>query len=162
MCSSQDKQWRIVIGSMLVLIGVMDLGFEPAHRLIFGKASYASEASLYVPESDLELILERRCIHLFLAEYERTLVVRKDDRDLLRLAVADDSGGLSRMTVYRISESNFYLRGDLSFDRYYLDVSTLSVRRERLGERPPPARLVGAFDRDEGEWKFISVFSRQL
>ena len=157
-----DLPRRWIIGCFFILLGLADIGFEPAYRLIFGKASYSTEAAFLIPGSTLELVLDRRCIHLFLAEYERTLVLRDEDGDLLRLAVAVDTGGYSRMRIYRISASQFFLQGDLDFDRYLLDISKPSVAREISTERPPNAQLIGSFDRDEEGWRFISANTEEL
>ena len=152
----------LITGWLLILLGLADIGFEPAYRLVFGKASYSTEAAFPVPGSGLELVLERRCIHLFLAEYERTLVLRDEDGELLRLTVAVDTGGYSRMRVYRVSASQFFLQGDLDFDRYLLDISKPSVAREIYTERPPNAMFIGSFDRDEDGWRFIQARKGEL
>ena len=157
-----DGQRRWIIGCFFIVVGLADIGFEPAYRLVFGKASYSTEAAFLIPGSTLELVLDRRCIHLFLAEYERTLVLRDEDGDLLRLAVAVDTGGYSRMMVYRVSPSQFFLQGDLDFDRYLLDISKPSVAREISTERPLNAQLIGSFDRDEEGWRFISANTEEL
>ena len=158
----RGSQGLMITGWLLILLGLADIGFEPAYRLAFGKASYSTEAVFDIPGSTLELVLDRRCIHVFLAEYERTLVLRDEDGDLLRLAVAVDTGGYSRMRVYRVSASQFFLQGDLDFDRYLLDISKPSVGREIAAERPPDAQLIGSFDRDEEGWRFISAPKKEL
>jgi hypothetical protein len=145
----------LIIGFFCIFLGLADLGFEPAYRLDFGHASYSTEAVFRLPDSRLELVVDRRCIHLFLAEYERTLVLRDKERDVLRLAVAVDTGSYSGMRVYRVSASQFFLQGDLDFDRYLLDISKPSVARETSTELPPHAQLIGTFDRDEKGWRFI-------
>ena len=157
-----DGQHRWIIGCFFILLGLADIGFEPAYRLVFGKASYSTEAAFLIPGSTLELVLDRRCIHLFLAEYERTLVLRDEDGDLLRMAVAADTGGYSRMRVYRVSASQFFLQGDLDFDRYLLDISKPSVAREISAKRPPNAMFIGTFDRDEDGWRFIQARKEEL
>lgn len=156
------NQSRLLIGSLLILIGVADLGFESVYRLVFGKASYSTEAALRLPGSALEIVLDRRCIHLLLGEYERTLVLRGEEGDVLRMAAAVDTGGYSRMRVYRISASEFFLQGELDFDRYLLDISKPSVARAISAERPPGAQLIGSFDRDEEGWRFILARKEEL
>lgn len=151
----RESEARLIIGCLFILLGVANLAFEPAYRFIFGKASYSTEAAFHVPGSTVELVLDRRCTHLFLAEYQRTLVLRDEDGDLLRLTVAEDTGGHSRMKLFRVSASQFYLQGDLDFDRYLLDVSKPSVARETSAQRPPQAQFLGSFDRDEKGWRFI-------
>jgi hypothetical protein len=138
----------------------VDSAFEAAKRGIYGKARFSTEAIFLVPGSKSEIALERRAIHLFLAEYERTLILRDNGQEVLRLAAAEDSGGYSRMNVYRVSDSVFYLRGEMSFDRYLLDTSRPSVTRESLGETPSAAQFIGAFDRDCKGWRFIPKYER--
>ena len=157
-----SRRWKAFTLFALASLSAADLAYDPGHQLIFGKDSFASEASLSIAESGLELVLDRRCIHLFLAEYERTLILRGEDGEVLRLAAAVDTGGYSRMDVYRISPSEFYLEGTLSFDRYFLDVSKPAIAREASGKAPHNARLIGAFDRDQEGWRFIPVYTEEL
>jgi hypothetical protein len=89
-------------------------------------------------------------------------VLRDEDGDVLRFAVAVDTGGFSRMKVYQVSASKFFLQGDLSFDRYLLDISKPSITREISMERPFNAKFIGSFDGDDEGWRFISVQREEL
>lgn len=130
--------------------------------MIFGKASYSVKASYNLPNTNAEVILERRCIHLFLAEYERALVLRVNGKEVLRQQAADDSGGYCRMNIYQISPDKFFLSGDLDFDKYELDVLEQKITSAVLIEKPPGAKFVGVFDSDEREkWRFIAVTERE-
>ena len=143
-------------------VGLLDIAYEGVYRLILGKASYSSEAIYKVPATSVEIILERRAIHLFLAEYERTLVLRVGKNELFRKEVAVDTGGYSRMNVYRTSPNKYYLKGDLSFDRYFLDVAKQSFSDAGLDPKPMNATFVGSFDRDEERgWRFIPASERR-
>jgi hypothetical protein len=146
---------------LFILIGAIQIVYEISYRLIFGKASYSAEAVFKVPHADVEIILERRCIHLFLAEYERALVVRADGKEVLRKEAAADTGGYSRMNVYEISPTEYFLSGDLSGDRYELDIARQNINSGYLTERPAGAIFVGSFDREENKaWRFITAKER--
>lgn len=145
-----------------MMVGVIQLGYEISYRMIFGKASYATEAVFRVPRTNIEIILERRAIHLFLAEYERTLVLRVDEKEVLRKEVAADSGGYSRMNVYQISPAEYFLIGDMEFDRHVLDITRQKLNSIISAEKPSSAKFVGAFDIDEKRsWHFITVTERE-
>jgi 5-enolpyruvylshikimate-3-phosphate synthase len=156
------------VGKLLLLIlvsifaaGVLDIAYEGFHRLVLGRSSYSTEAFYSIPGTSVEIILERRAIHLFLAEYERTLVIQIGTKELIRKEVAVDTGGYSRMNVYQTSPTEYYLSGDLSFDRYFLDVAKVSFREAGLNTKPLSAKFIGAFDRDEEMgWRFISARER--
>lgn len=150
----------IILWAVLVT-GMFKLVYEPMYRGIFGKASYSTEAVFRVPGSAVEIVLDRRCIHLFLAEYERTLIVRIGTGEMLRRPVAVDTGGYSRMNVYQVSPTDFFLQGELSFDRYLLETSAAALTDAVLKEKPVESRFVGAFDRDENGWRFIPAHERE-
>jgi hypothetical protein len=155
----QSRRWRTFTLSALASLSADDIAFEPAHRF-FGKASRLTEAAFHIPGTKLELGLDRRCIHIFLAEYERTLVLRNAGRELLRQVIAVDTGGYTRMNVYRISSSVYYLQGLLGNDTYFLDIATPSVTGNAEWKRPVDAEFLGAFDRDEKGWRFIAASER--
>jgi hypothetical protein len=157
------------VGKLLLIIvlsifaaEVLNIAYEGFHRLVSGRSSYSTEAYYKIPGTSVEIILERRAIHLFLAEYERTLVVRIGKRESIRKKVAEDSGGYCRMNVYQISPTEYFLSGDLSFDRYFLDIAKATFSDAGLEPNPTNAKFVGAFDSDEERvWRFIPVSERQ-
>ncbi|PYT00151.1 MAG: hypothetical protein DMF63_09300 [Acidobacteria bacterium] len=127
----------------------------------YEESIFTDPAVFQVPETSIDIILERRNIHPFLAEYERTLVLRIDGKDVLRKEVAVDTGGYSRMNVFRLSADEYFLQGKLSADSFYLDVSRTSLIQ--LNEKPLAAgRFIGSFDHDESGWRFIPVSERQM
>lgn len=155
-------KWVLIVLGFLITIAAIQVGYETSYRLIFGKASYSTKAILQVPQTSVEIILERRAIHLFLAEYERTLVLRVDGKEVLRKVVAADSGGYSRMNVYQISPSEYFLSGDISFDKYELDITRQKLNSIISTEKPSSTKFVGAFDVDEKRsWRFISAGERR-
>jgi hypothetical protein len=119
----------------------------------------SAKAAYEFPGTSARLILERTPTHLFLAEYERTLILCNGAKETSRRNAAEDTGGYSRMEVYRISESEYFLKGDLDFDRYSLDIQNNSFRDAILEKIPRNAKLVGAFDRyDRGGWRFLPAY----
>jgi len=76
--------------------------------------------------------------------------------------VAADSGGYSRMNVYQISPSEYFLSGDISFDKYELDITRQKLNSIISTEKPSSTKFVGAFDVDEKRnWRFISAGERR-
>jgi len=154
-------KWMLIVLGFLITIAAIQVGYETSYRLIFGKASYSTKAIFQVPQTNVEIILERRAIHLFLAEYERTLILRVDGKEVLRKEVAADSGGYSRMNVYQISPAEYFLSGDISHDKYELDITWLKINLIVLIEKLTSAKFIGAFDIDEKRiWRFISADER--
>ncbi len=150
-----------LVFGLFIMLGVLQSAYEISYRLIFGKTSYSTEAVFKVPQSTVEIVLERRCIHLFLAEYERTLVLQADGKEVLRQKAADDSGGYSRMNVFQVSSTEYFLRGEMDFDKHELDIKRLKINSGSLLENPTSTKFVGAFDSDEKrEWRFISADER--
>ena len=138
-------------------VGVIGL----ARNGVYQESDFSSKAIFRVPDSSFDIILERRNIHLFLAEYERTLVVRFDGKEVVRQEAADDTGGYSRMNVFQLSDHEYFLVGELSFDSYFLDISRKSLTRLERRENALDS-FVGSFDRDEKGWRFIPVSERGI
>jgi hypothetical protein len=147
------KLGRILLLSILTLIaiGALDLAYEG----VYIESLHSSEAVFKIPGISAELVLERRGTHLFLAEYERTLILRVGLREIMRQEAAADTGGYSRMNVYQISPSEYFLSGELSYDRYSLDMSVPAINKATLEEKPANSRFIGCFDHDEEGWRFI-------
>lgn len=151
----------IVILGALTLAGFVNDLYEVGYRLFYGKSSFAVEAVFPINGTSSELILSRRAIHFFLAEYERTLILRDDGREIFRFTVAGDSGGFSRLNIYQTDRFKFYLAGDHSSDRYIVNTLCPAISRESLREKPTGAQFLGAFDRDELGWRFIPASERE-
>jgi hypothetical protein len=62
------------------------------------------------------------------------------------------------MNVYKFSPSEYFLSGDLSYDRYVLDISAPSIKAATLDAKPTNSKFVGCFDRDEKGWRFSPEF----
>lgn len=122
---------------------------------VYQKSDLSAEAVYKIPESSMELVLERRLTHLFLGEYERILILREGNRELLRQGIASDTGGYSRMCVYKTSSTEYYLRGMLDFDKFILDLSGPAFRKLNDKFQSNDSRFIGCFDRDPFGWRFI-------
>jgi hypothetical protein len=156
----ESRNFRLIIITSLIVLVATSM-YDPLHILIFGKSSHATEAVFKVPQTQIEIILERRAAHLFLAEYDRTLVLRANGKEILREEAAGDSGGYSRMNVYQISPTEFFLSGDFSHDRFRLTTTMPELKPVILEEKPTTANFIGAFDGDEKKrWRFIPVSER--
>ena len=138
-------------------IGVLEI----ARYGVYQESDFSSKAIFRVPDSSFDIILERRNIHLFLAEYERTLVLRFDGREVVRQKAAEDTGGYSSMNIFQLSDHEYFLVGELSFDSYLLDLSRTSLMRLERRDSSP-GLFVGSFDRDEEGWRFIPACERGI
>jgi len=77
-----------------------------------------------------------------------------------KLAQADlyfDSGGYSRVNLYRISDSAFLIRD--CFESFVVDTARQTIERDDT--RRKEGAFVGSFDVDSsGAWRFISARER--
>jgi len=146
----------------LILVNALNLGYELGYRLVYGKASYSTEAVFKIPNYKAEIILQRRTAHLFLGEYERTLVLRLNGKSILRHEAAFDTGGYSRMNIYRISPTEYFLSGAFSSDSYILNIERQEINSTEFEAKPAQAKFVGAFDKDNDHyWRFIPANERE-
>jgi hypothetical protein len=156
----QSVKWTILI--LVVMFLFAKCAFDSSDRIIYSKASYSLKAVYELPNINAEIILERRHAHLFLAEYERTLVLRVGGKEVSRKEIAFDTGGYSRVNVYQISPTEYFLSGDLSFDKYQMDITQPKINEAVLEKKPSTAKFVGAFDSDERRnWRFITASERE-
>ena len=50
----------------------------------------------------------------------------------------------------------------MSFDRYFLDLSDITLESATLRDKPEVAKFIGVFDRDEKRiWRFVPAFERE-
>jgi hypothetical protein len=120
-----------------------------------------SSASLPIA-ANASLRLERVCIHDFLAEYDRYLVLIVDGVPVTRTQISTDTGGRSRANVFfRKADSTLVLQDRMGryeingARRYISEVSSECTQ-------PEGSVFVGAFDVDETKgWRFIPVAERK-
>ena len=144
-----------------ITVTVACVGYDRMHFLYYGNSRVAAAAVYQIPETSNEIVLELRTAHLFLAEYDRELVLRIGKREVVRKTVAADSGGYSKMKIYRTSPTTYFLCGELSFDAYTLDAMARTIMSVGFEEDFSETVYVGVFDRDENrQWRFISAGER--
>ncbi len=108
--------------------------------------------------SILTVAIEREPTHLFLAEYERYLILSIDGIEKQRIEMFDDTGGYSRTDVFQTSATQYVLRG--FDDRYQLDLVRQSVSPAQTFDKKN-AKFVGSFDVDDDRvWRFILATER--
>lgn len=106
----------------------------------------------------LTVAIEREHTHLFLAEYDRYLILSVDGSEKQRIKAFEDTGGYSRTDVFQIADSQYILRG--FHDRYELDTEKQSISPIESFDTTR-AKFRGCFDTDENHiWRFISASER--
>lgn len=117
----------------------------------------AVAATFRVPRSSMALTVERKAAHPFLAEYDRYLILLIDGIERQRIELSTDTGGYSRVNVFRIND-NIYLLKDI-YNIYELDLRQQALRKSPNHDLV--GAFVGAFD-DDGEkvWRFIPASDR--
>ncbi len=113
----------------------------------------AIEASTNLPGTPFKLVARLEPSHLFLSEYRRSLVLRKDGVSDQRIEMEMDTGGYSRTHLYRLPDGRFVILG--FFDSAYVDPATQTLGTGACGTRDQ-LKYLGAFDfTADREWKFI-------
>ena len=98
-------------------------------------------------------------MHLFLAEYERVLVLERDGREVARHPMFPDTGGYSRTNAYDLGRSRTLLLS--AFDAYVLDYDRGEIQTVERNGAKADGTYVGAFDTDDGgHWRFIAASER--
>jgi hypothetical protein len=111
------------------------------------------DATYRDPTSGVQIVLRLVPSHPYLAEYDRTVLLRSNSGRKVQVDLFPDTGGYSRTQLYRVSNTRYWLKG--SFDSAMIDVSTQSIEvRETLAD--PSGTYLGAFARDTKEgWRFL-------
>src|SRR5258708_5713365 len=113
-----------------VLVLVVLLWPAPKYR-----AGYA------VPGTDVELVIELKPMHPFLAEYERTLIVlRSSEREERKMF--PDTGGYLRTNVYSVEGGRLLVKG--FFDEWLVQTDPLQI--DKPSNRTRRGTFIGAFD----------------
>lgn len=65
------------------------------------------------------------------------------------------------MNVYQISPTEYFLSGDMEFDRCELDITRQKLNSIISAEKSSSAKFFGAFDIDEKRsWRFVTTTER--
>jgi hypothetical protein len=121
-----------------------------------------SSASLPIAGTNASLRLERVCIHDFLAEYDRYLVLIVGGIAVTRTQISTDTGGRSRANVFfRKADSVLVLQDWMG--RHVINVARSSISEVGFEcAEPEGSVFVGAFDVDETKgWRFIPAAERK-
>jgi hypothetical protein len=133
---------RLLVGSLVALS--------------VGCHSRPESAVLRYPGSSFAARIERSATHLFLAEYDRVLVLERDGREVARRAMFPDSGGYGRTNAYDLGQSKTLLLS--AFDAYVLDYDRAEIRALDRNGAAARGTYIGAFDSDtDGHWRFIGA-----
>jgi hypothetical protein len=97
--------------------------------------------------------VERLSRHLYLAEYERTIIIEKGGRPIMQLKIFPDTGGYSRANLYRLDGHTLLLRD--AADSYTIDLVNQAVSRTSRGEK----RDISWFLRHRW-FKDVEIFAR--
>jgi hypothetical protein len=118
-----------------------------------------AEATLELVNQQISVSVRRIGSHQFLAEYERSIVLRAAHKNDLVHPMLPDSGGTIRINLYRPNGNTLLLLDRLGL--YRVDLAKFSV--EILEPTPPPAgsAFVGSFDQESGKWQFIAAGKRK-
>jgi hypothetical protein len=117
-------------------------------------------ATAHVPDvfdPGMSIAIERTSMHAYLAEYRRALIVDKNGKESARLDLFQDTGGYSRVNLYRSSIGDPFVRD--TFASYKIDLITGTIAKDE--KRRAPAAFLGSFDVDSaGQWSFIVAAER--
>ena len=115
-------------------------------------------AAFSIPVKNLVLVIERHPLG-FLAEYDRTVILRNDQKEIARVGMARDTGGYSRTNLFRNGEV-IYTLIDCFGDFYRIDAQKKTLEKLDKGGQQK-SEFVGSFDVDSRRrWRFIPVKDR--
>ncbi len=114
-------------------------------------------------QPNVSIQIRRVHIHAFLAEYDRFLALKVDDKTAAELQIATDTGGYSRANVYSTNSPNIFIVEDLMG---FYEVDTAKKQIIKLYsypcKNPEEYIFIGAFDTDDSkQWQFISALKRK-
>jgi hypothetical protein len=113
------------------------------------------EAECFLPDSGAILALRLRPTHAFLAEYDRTLVLRLADGREIACDLLADTGGYARTHLYAFRDGSYLLRG--SFDAVRIEATNPAIAPVSR-DIEDASEYVGAFDFDERRrWRFFAL-----
>jgi hypothetical protein len=101
-------------------------------------------------------------MHPYLAEYKRRAILLVAERVELSQELFPDTGGYSRVNLYRLSPDRYYV-ATFGNEDYSLDIAEgrLEVVRTQAHIAPSGAEFVGAFDwRRNSGWGFVPQSER--
>jgi hypothetical protein len=141
-----------IAGLVLFLVGLV------MYTLYGPMPNYVITASHHLPGTELELSVELKPKHRFLAEFERKLVLSGSKQQRIEQPMFVDSGGYTRANLYSMSDDSLLVKG--FFDSWLIHTKPVKiVEVEEAGNLR--ATFLGAFDwTSDREWRFIPVAER--
>ena len=104
------------------------------------------------------VVVERRAIHEVLAEFERWAYLDVEGRTMARIDLFTDTGGYSRVNLYRLSDARLLMRD--AEGSYMVDAAAGTITKDAIRRRT--GTFVGCFDVDESKvWRFLPPTERQ-
>ena len=125
-----------------------------------GPSEYS--ARFEFPGSSSVIRVDLTHMHPYLAEYKRHVILQVPDRTEFSRELFPDTGGYSRVNLYRLSANRYYL-ATFGNEDYSLDIADgrFEVVRTREHVAPSSAEFVGAFDwRRKSGWSFVPQSER--
>ena len=133
----------VVVGLFVALVAFNYL-FPPTY-----------EAAASLPGTTSKVVVQLEPMHLYLAEYRRLLILRKNGAPDQRIEMFADTGGYSRTQLYRLPNGRFLVRG--FFDAVIIDPekhTLITETNNMLGH----GTYLGAFDDTAGgQWQFFAA-----
>ena len=115
-----------------------------------------SVASFQEPKSGTLVTIELEATQPHLAEYNRTLIIKKDGQEPTRYVLSIDTGGYAAANLYMCSSGGLML--DNFSERIVIDTSSGSVRTGKCLDSPV---YLGVFDGGGSEpWSFFPASQR--
>lgn len=140
--------------------------FPSLTAVIIGSGLYIDQSRQDFAEAQIDnfsISIHKKHIHLFLAEFDRWIVLKKQGVKLITYKMFEDTGGTVRIDVYRNPDSSISLID--RFDEYILDLSNITIAKKDAAITPPDLQnrvFLGAFDyQNDLQRRFYSFISAQ-
>ena len=118
--------------------------------------SATHSASFAQPKTGATIVIELKPAHPHLAEYDRTLIFRKDGMSESRYGLSMDTGGYAAANLYTCSDNLLMLDSHSEF--VVVDTSTGKIG---AGKCPGTSTYVGVFDGGGSKpWQFFPASQR--
>ncbi|SRR6266566_1335499 len=137
-----------------LLGAVFGLGVAALFILLWPAPTY--RASYSVAGTNVEVAIELKPMHPYLAEYERTLILAGSTKQKEQ-KMFPDTGGYLRTNVYSLGDGRFLIKG--FFDEWLVQTQPLQIN-ESLQTNQPRGIFIGAFDDIDHKWRFIPAAER--
>ncbi|WP_207462614.1 hypothetical protein [Azospirillum sp. SYSU D00513] len=121
---------------------------------------YGTVAEMRVPGSDLVVGIDERSAHPFLAEYDRAVIVVRDGKEVSRVPMGKDVGGMRAVDVYRVMPDRLRLVDEWD-DVFDIDLKTgVVIRATGAALSSGSGALLGSFnetDEPNRQFRFIPI-----